>query len=119
MKKLTNDALCDAVVNDTYIEVKDLKEMKKQPNIEEIYVKLNKYEKLDKEQGCPLEVIINACINGFIARWYGDWENEELQVNDRGIVVDFKRKCFTDNYCNEYFWKDYKVTWWLKEDKSE
>ena len=73
---------------------------------------------LEEQLGCSLDVIINACINGFIARYYGDWENAELDV-DRDMVSDFRRKCFTDNYANEYFWKDYKKTWWLKSDRSE
>lgn len=49
MSRLTNDSLCDAIINDNYIEAEDLKEMKKQPNIQELYVELNKYESLMKK----------------------------------------------------------------------
>ena len=49
MEKLTDDALCDAIANDYYIEAKDLKQMKKQPSIEEMYIKLNKLERLMKK----------------------------------------------------------------------
>ena len=84
----------------------------------DLYNKLGQLEDLEEELGCPLDIIINACINGFVARYYGDWDNAELDI-DRDMVSDFRRKCFTDNYANEYFWKDYKKTWWLKEDRSE
>ena len=49
VEKLTDDALCDAIANDYYIEAKDLKQMKKQPSIEEMYIKLNKLERLMKK----------------------------------------------------------------------
>lgn len=49
MNRLTNDRLWKAVATDSYIEAKDLKEMKKQPSMKDLYVKLGKLERLIDE----------------------------------------------------------------------
>ena len=80
---------------------------------------LAKYRKLEEEIGCPLEVVFKAFKNGNI------WVNKNEQIVN---VYDFYLDC---NNCGYWFLsigkgyydivglKDYKKTWWLKEDKSE
>lgn len=126
--KLTDDSLCEAIKTDTYIKVKDLKEIKKQPNIQELYLKLNKYEKLDITLGCPLEVLIKAK-QGFFTK-KGFISPEHIYTIDLlNETIDFEYwQAIDDGVWNDDgFWdeegqvyiEDYKKTWWLKEDRSE
>ncbi len=118
MEKLTDDALCDAIANDYYIEAKDLKQMKKQSNLEEIYVKLNKYEKTDKELGCPFEKLIKFSKQETVYTKYGTFTNEIVLVDlNLGRIHITKNQDLNNTYL--LYISDYKVTWWLKADKSE
>lgn len=137
MNKLTDDRLCEAIKNDSYIEVKDLKEMKKQPNVQELYLKLNKYEKLEAELGCPLEVVFKALEQGFV---YGNvfteddfikWEISHFEKhkvlgwclqNISGVSIRFGQngyEAFSHLESEVFLLKNYKQTWWLRNDKSE
>lgn len=77
-------------------------------NTDEITYKLGKLEDLEEELVCPLEVVFKALQNGIYTNVYsglcyvGLYENY-FQVSDDYVV----------------YLKDYKHTWWLKEDKSE
>ena len=80
---------------------------------------LFKYRELEKQLGCPLEVLFKAFKNGNI------WVNKNEQIVN---ICDFYLDC---NGCGYWFLsigkgyydivglKDYKKTWWLKKDKSE
>ena len=81
-------------------------------------VKLGKLEDFEEELGCPLEVVVKAIQNGI---WYEDVANRMTHI---GVGLD------TANYDCEYLLREYdntirflprnyKKTWWLKEDKSE
>lgn len=122
MSRLTDDKLCNAIVNDTYIETKDLDEMKKRPSIQELYIKLNKYEQLEEQIGCPLDVVFKALKDGIYTK-----ESEldkELELYDvRGIELKglgvISKICSYGECDFTCYYTDYKKTWWLKEDKSE
>lgn len=82
-------------------------------NYLDITEKLGKFEDIEDELGCPLDVVTSKTA---------------MVVKDNGIYeVDIMAVSFTNG--NIYFgseWsfttkkiKDYKKTWWLKEDLSE
>ncbi len=81
-----------------------------------VYNKLGKLEDLEEEIGCPLDVVFKALTNGV---YYEDVANcmkympADLHLNLEGEYVLF----FSDE---EYLLtRNYKKTWWLKEDKTE
>lgn len=78
--------------------------------------KLGKLEDLEEQLGCPIDVVFKALNDGI---YYGDnanwmmWVAVDLHINLEGEYVLY----FSDE---EYLLtKDYKKTWWLKEDRSE
>ena len=77
------------------------------------YNKLSNLEDIEDELGCPLDVVFRALKNGII-----DEENE-----DRDIMLVHSKKGYWFREFSEdlpKLWlKDYKKTWWLKEDLSE
>lgn len=88
----------------------------------QIVQKLGKLEDLEGQLGCPLELVFRALKNGIYTK-----ESEldkELELFDvrgiglRGLGVISKICSYGEcDFTCEY--KDYKKTWWLKEDKSE
>lgn len=75
---------------------------------------LEKYRKLEEQLGCPLDVFVKALKNGI----YHD-NKFEYPV----FILD-KDNFKTKNYHllvkgTVVYLKDYKNTWWLKEDRSE
>lgn len=96
-----------------------------------IFNKLGKLEDLEEELGCPLEVIFKAIKDGVI--YTEDKQGLDVKEKDCYFKI-FKINIYElDTYPNiEYYYtirnethigfvllKDYKKTWWLKEDKSE
>lgn len=93
----------------------------------DLYNKLGRLEDLEEELGCPLEVVFKALTNGIYTHW--NWncdlydETEELSYIENiyfgknpfdkiSLMFGYKKESTIDL-------KDYKKTWWLKEDKSE
>lgn len=96
---------------------------------------LEKHKKIEKELGCPIEVVIKALTKGV---YVIDEQTKEIQCILRGLTT-FTGSGLGTNYSGfidertwrkkvlykgiemspMYYWKDYKKTWWLKEDKSE
>ena len=79
----------------------------------DILWKLYNFEDIEDELGCPLEVVANK---------------KAMIVKDSELYeVDIMAVSFTNGniyFGNEWSFttrklKDYKKTWWLKEDKSE
>ena len=92
---------------------------------------LQKYYELEKELGCPIEVYIKLTSNKVV--W---WMNKDgsmrrnldtdidyiiINEGEKNIVVlDYEYDDIDGNSAyNIFYFKDYKKTWWLKEDKSE
>ncbi len=78
---------------------------------ENICDELIEYKKLEEQLGCPLKIRIKV--------------NPGTSIYDKDgneYLVEFIEKPFfivnTSIYMS-FKWKDYKVTWWLKEDRSE
>lgn len=79
---------------------------------------------LEEELGCPLEVREKALIKDFI--WYDDNDRliQVIAMNSGYIMEKGKKTAVLNCIYNFNFWlaikcKDYKKTWWLREDKSE
>ena len=76
----------------------------------------NTYNQLTKQLGCPLEIMFKALMNGIYIK------------NIDGEMVNFKcRLTYKNEELGWYFniingyvmVKDYKKTWWLKENREE
>lgn len=97
--------------------------------------KLGKLEDIEEELGCPLDVVIKALTRGV---YVVDEQTKEIQwilrslTTFTGLGLDTKYSGFIDErpwrkkvlykgikMPPMYYWKDYKKTWWLKENKEE
>ena len=86
--------------------------------------KLGKLEDIEDELGCPLDVVFKALKEGFY--FISDLFCKNVftkQFIDRVLLYysdELNCYCFSIGYRNDRIClKDYKKTWWLKEDKSE
>ena len=87
--------------------------------LKQIYVKLGKYEDLEEQIGCPLEVRCNLDLNDRIIDRFGiEYIVRSIGKNDF-IGYDVKKLEKNEFYRELFKWKEYKITWWLKADKSE
>ena len=90
--------------------------------------KLGKLEDLEEKIGCPLEVRERA-LNGFYIVGYGYVSNDEdfiyLRKDNNGyylkVVIHPSKPTPPDFYgcCDIHYLRDYKKTWWLKENREE
>ena len=83
--------------------------------LNEVNHKLGKLEDLEDELGCPLDVVFKAIKYGVRTKFLDRLNNVSLYYNEEYSLV-----VFNDFGSNVYVkLKDYKKTWWLKEDMSE
>ena len=98
---------------------------------QEFINKLGRFEDLEEQLGCPLEVVAQALSRGF----YIDINKVEMDpplkspTEDLLLVncpKDFRLNLWYERievasfgHYLEIYLKDYKKTWYLKEDKSE
>ena len=97
-------------------------------SLKPMYDKLGKLEDIEEESGCPLEVREKA-LNGFYIPGYGYVSNNDDFIYLRKDDKDYYLKVAIHpskptpphfyGYCDIHYLKDYKKTWWLKEDRSE
>lgn len=81
---------------------------------QEFINKLGKLEDLEEELGCPLEVMVKAIKNGI---YYDDKFEYPVFILDKD---NFKDKNYHLLVVGTIVYlKEYKETFWLKEDKSE
>jgi hypothetical protein len=128
--KLKDDSLCtelDGIHTLGLIEdlldqynVKDLEELDKLLTI------ATSYEEISKQIGCPLEVVVKALLNGVYESYTDYGDNNSIKIRHRevrgigeyGLIVINTMCSYAE--CDETFeYKDYKKTWWLKEDREE
>ena len=90
--------------------------------LQSAYDKLGKLEDLEEQLGCPLEVVFKALMNGIYTK--ESELDEELElfevrgIEKKGVSVISKFCSYAEcDFTCEY--KDYKKTWWLREDESE
>ena len=83
---------------------------------EKIVDKLGKLEDIEEELGCPLEVYVKI-VHRDIAIIYES--NGVKNIINYGTINRNRFTAVKPFAVIEYAWKDYKKTWWLREDKSE
>ena len=97
-----------------YSVVENLRQLDVREYITLVNNKLGKLEDLEEQIGCPLEVFVKAMQNGIYRKGLFDDD-----------LYRFGRVYIEDGYFCDFAWqgevpiKDYKKTWWLKEDRSE
>lgn len=72
---------------------------------------VGRLEDLEDQIGCTLSIREKALQQGFIYNGFTKISNIYCKYNDN--------ECFLSNGAIKFYIKDYKKTWWLKEDKSE
>ena len=84
--------------------------------------KLGELEDLEDELGCPLEVVFKLKdVESIFVKGYGN-EFDTWETDDFYLV--WERTPYIEIFKNgeplrSYLLKDYKKTWWVKEDLSE
>ena len=87
----------------------------KNQDITPLLDKLGKLEDLEEQLGCPLEVVVKALEYGIYAK---DLPREELSKQFvRLSNVETEWYLINNIMCVNL--KDYKISFWLKKDKSE
>ncbi len=80
---------------------------------------IEKYWKIQEEIGCPLEVVFKKIQELTIERWD---EVHCLQYDEnKKLWYIISYSLWDDEFCpnGQYYLKDYKKTWWLKEGLKE
>ena len=73
---------------------------------------------LEEQLGCPLEKLIQFSKQETVYTIYGTHTNEIVIVDlNLGRIHISINGDINNSYC--VYFKDYKKTWWLREDKSE
>ena len=67
---------------------------------------------LQEEIGCPIDVYVNATINGIIVD--GEWFSVKIHKDNHGYYF-----ALSNGSAFPFYLSSYKKTWWLKKDKSE
>ena len=91
----------------------------------------SKYTDLEEQLGCPLEVVFTALSRGFYIDINKIEIDPPLENSTEDLLLvncpkDFRLNLWYERievasfgHYLEIYLKDYKKTWWLKEDKSE
>ena len=80
--------------------------------------KLGKLEDLEEQLGCPLEVVVKALKIGIYTN-LKNWNREDLTKYFCLNLYNLETEWYLGNPIIFVNLKDYKKTWWLREDKSE
>lgn len=80
--------------------------------------KLGKLEDLEEEIGCSLEVIFKAIKNGI---YYKNNARKTIYIKVYFTTNSYKTEFVLRDLNDDYalLSRNYKKTWWLKEDRSE
>ena len=85
-------------------------------SLKPVYDKLGKLEDLEEQLGCPLEVVFKALKDGIYTEKI---DNTLLISKDVSLKHNGNQFVFILEHCYCVVIKNYKKTWWLKEDKTE
>ena len=80
--------------------------------------KLGKLEDLEEKLGCPLDVVVKALKIGIYTN-LKNWNREDLTKYFCLNLYNLDTEWYLGNPIIFVNLKDYKKTWWLREDKSE
>ena len=88
------------------------------PKIETLIQYFLKIHQLEDELGCPLDVVFKALKNGIYIEegTFEKYDVRGIELKGLGVISNICSYGDCDFTC---YYKDYKKTWWLKEDKSE
>ena len=104
---------------------------------QDCYNKLGNYEDSENNLGCPIDVLIRALKDGIWTHFDYDFEGEPIGdlLNKTSLRLEYDKNlgweltyiygcsCRNDlpmQLDREVFrLREYKITWWLKQDKSE
>lgn len=89
--------------------------------------KYNEYKNLEEQEiGCPLDVLFKALKNGIYKYMWFDKDNpvfrhfDELTTDGEFLFYEYlNHDTYGQDEIGDVYLKDYKKTWWLKEDRSE
>lgn len=115
MKRLTDNNVAYCIENNCYMEtsIDEVREATSNaPTMEALYIKLNKYEKLEQELGCPLDVLFEALKQGI-------YDKTGFHYDSICLIEDKIYACPLDIWEESWYLVDYGKTWWLKENKEE
>lgn len=118
MKRLTTK---NKQFND-YSVAENLRHLDVRDYLYSINQKMGKYEDLEEQIGCPLEVRckIYQGVEVFVESVYWDSLDEEDKTSlTKQTVSSINSNGFSTFSGKQCYWKNHKKTWWLKEDKSE
>lgn len=89
--------------------------------VSNVYDKLGKLEDLEEKYGLPLDVLVTL-----LDRYQYYDEDGHLKIihsldmyHKQILIKKYENDDDIYGYYEHLNFKDYKVTWWLKEDKSE
>ena len=80
--------------------------------------KLGKLEDLEEQLGCPLDVVVKALKIGIYTN-LKNWNREDLTKYFCLNLYNLETEWYLGNPIILVNLKDYKNTWFLKDDKSE
>lgn len=80
--------------------------------------KLGKLEDLEEQLGCPLDVVVKALKIGIYTN-LKNWNREDLTKYFCLNLYNLETEWYLGNPIIFVNLKDYKNTWFLKDDKSE
>lgn len=92
---------------------------------QEFINKLGKLEDLEEKLGCPLDVLGRVILQKYFYDIYGnkiDTDIGYITQDGKTDIVMSVEEWKDGKYCGKdcaIYLKDYKKTWWLKEDRSE
>lgn len=85
--------------------------------IDETDFKLGELEDIEEEIGCPIEVVFKALKNGiYLEESKSITTSIYYHILENEFVIEWYKS--KEDYGYELL-KDYKKTWWLREDKTE
>lgn len=80
-------------------------------SIEEELYYAEECRRFENELGCPIKAIFQAQMQRYLYSTFDKIINIYCKFDDNGGY-------FTNGY-NKFYFKNYKVTWWLQENKEE
>jgi len=85
--------------------------------IDKDYDEFNKYKEFEKRLGCPLEVRCKITTDTKVYDVEGNsFEVSYIHDNNFSAIMNYG---FGSRYDFDFAYSDYKITWFLKKDRSE
>lgn len=122
MNRLTNEFVLSHIESGFHLDDEHIKFVKAKLEY------ADKMKAIEEQLGCPLEVREKA-LSSFYIPGYGYVSNNDDFINLRKHSKGYYLKVVIHpskptpphfyGYCDIHYLKDYKKTWWLKEDRSE